>query len=453
MAVCLMRAGIEHGQTVDLSSRRFALRVRQPAEFPLYFSSTRTTDRPGELIAVDPEQLSALPPIRTVLQSSRVKEAQTVSVQLHAQLTEVGTLDIWCAEVEGGRRWKLQFDVRAATRSDAARHAGEGEAGGLVDEQLLSVCRDVIRTGFAGIGAETVAGIVKKLESVTGSVRHDWPPALLRGVWETLLEIDDVRRRSVEHEARWLSLVGFSLRPGYGLAVDDWRIGKTWRLYQGGTTHPKNELCRAEWWILWRRIAGGLQTAQQILIGEPLAADWRTYIRKGGVSVRGRSPQFQFGPHESAEVWRLLGSLELLRPQIKSELGNMILDRVLRERLPALRDAMLFALGRIGARQPVYGPLNTLIPVEEAEDWVQRMLLMEAGDERLSFAMVQLSRRTGDRHRDLSQGLRAKVLDWLATRAVASHLVELVAPEERWKCGSSATCLARAFRAGCGLNK
>jgi len=426
MAICLMPAGIEQGQTVDLTSRRFALRVRQPAEFPLYFSSTRTTDRPGDLIAVDPEQLSALPPIRTVLQSKRATEAETVPVQLHAQLTEVGTLDIWCAEAEGGRRWKLQFDVRAATRSDAVRHAGEGEAHGVVDEQLLGVCRENIRAAFAGTGEDTPAGIVKKLESVTGSARHDWPPALLRGLWEALMDVDDARRRSVEHEARWLSLVGFSLRPGYGLAVDDWRVGKTWRLYQGGTTQSKNELCRAEWWILWRRVAGGLLTAQQTLIGEPLVADWRTYFRKGGVGARGRSPQFQFGPHESAEVWRLLGSLELLRPQIKSELGKMILDRLPRERLPALRDAMLFALGRIGARQPVYGPLNTLIPMEEAEEWIQRLLPMDLGEERLTFAMVQLSRRTDDRHRDLPEGVRARVLDWLAARAVADHLVELV---------------------------
>jgi molecular chaperone DnaK (HSP70) len=450
VAVCLMPAGIEQGQTVDLSSRRFALRVRQPAEFPLYFSSTRTTDRPGELIVVDPEQLSSLPPIRTVLQSSRAKEAETVSVQLHAQLTEVGTLDIWCAEAEGGRRWKLQFDVRAATTSDAVRHAGEGEAHGVMDEQLTVLCRESIRGTFAGNGTDAPAGIVKKLEAVTGRTRNDWPPALLRGFWETLLEIEECRRRSVEHEARWLGLVGFSLRPGYGLAVDDWRVGKTWRLYQGGTTHPKNELCRAEWWILWRRVAGGLLTAQQTLIGEPLAADWRTYFRKGGIGVRGRSPQFQFGPHESAEVWRLLGSLELLRPQVKIELGKMILDRLPRERSPAQRDAMLFALGRIGARQPAYGPLNTLIAAEEAEQWVERLLSMEVLDERTNFAVVQLSRRTDDRHRDLPEKLRATVLDWLRARAAGDHLVELVRVggtlEEREQRGVFGETLPRGLR-------
>ncbi len=426
MAVCLLPAGIEQGQTVDLTGRRFALRVRQPAEFPLYFSSTRTTDRPGELIAIEREQLTALPPIRTVMQSSGAKDADTVTVQLHARLTEVGTLDIWCAEAEGERRWKLQFDVRAASRSDSARHTGEGEGHGVVEDRLLESCRRSIRAAFDDNASGTPAGIVKKLEADTGMSRNEWPPTLLRSFWETLLEMDGTRKRSVEHEARWLSLTGFSLRPGYGLAVDDWRVAMTWRLYQAGTTQPKNELCRAEWWILWRRVAGGLLTAQQTLVGEPLVADWRTYFRKGGIGVRGRSPQFQFGPHESAEVWRLLGSLELLRPSVKSELGHMILDRLPREKMPASRDAMLFALGRLGARQPVYGPLNRLVPIEEAESWLDRLLQMNLADERSVFAIVQLSRRTDDRHRDLADAPRRKVLDWLATRAAPAHLVELV---------------------------
>ena len=35
---------------------------------------------------------------------------------------------------------------------------------------------------------------------------------------------------------------------------------------------------------------------------------------KAGSNIKWNSPTFQFGPHESAEAWRVLGSLELLRP-------------------------------------------------------------------------------------------------------------------------------------------
>jgi molecular chaperone DnaK (HSP70) len=426
-AICLLPAGVEQGQVIELTGRRLLLRVRQPAEFPLYYSSTRTTDRAGDLIPIDPEQLTTLPPIRTVLQSSRATEdRQTASVQLHARLTEVGTLDIWCAEVAGDRRWKLQFDVRSATRSDAARHAGQGETGGVMDEQVLAECRVIVREGFSVDNEQTPVGIVKKLEAITTISRQDWPPTLLRDFWETLVQVESARSRSVEHEARWLSLTGFCLRPGYGLAVDDWRVAQTWRMFAAGIKHPKNELCRAEWWILWRRIAGGLLPAQQALIGEPLAADWRAFFRKGGVGVRGRSPQFQFGPHESGEVWRLLGSLEMLRIPTKGELGKMILDRLPRERSAASRDAMLFGLGRLGARQQVYGPLNLVLPADEASEWASRLMQMAVTDPRMVFAIVQLSRRTGDRHRDLSETRRAEIADWLSSRSADEHLIRLV---------------------------
>ncbi len=426
-AVCLLPAGIEQGKTVDLGSRKFTLRIRQPVEFPLYFSSTQTTDAPGELVQIDPERHSALPPIRTVLQSGpRSEAADAIGVQLHARLTEVGTLEIWCAQIDGAGRWRLQFDVRAATYSDAEGHTGVGESHGVVDEAVLARTRNCLAAAFGGQGDQSPTSIVKRLEEESGLPRADWPPTLLRSLWETLIDVEPVRRRSVEHESRWLSLAGFSLRPGFGMAVDDWRVAQTWRILPSGVFHPKNESCRAEWWILWRRIAGGLSAAQQMLIGEPLVADWRTFLRKDGVGVRGRSPQFQFGTHESAEVWRLLGSLELLRIPLKIELGQIIFARLQREKAVQRRDALLFALGRLGARQPVYGPLNSVLPTETVEEWIGKMLDMGLSDDRAIFAAVQLARRTDDRYRDVSAEVRRRVLNWLAQRGAATHLEELV---------------------------
>src|SRR5690606_4028589 len=116
-AICLVPAGVEPGDAIDLSQRQFELRVSQPIEFPRFVSSTRLTDSAGEIVALDREQLTPLPPIRTVLKSSRSKEADIVQVALHARLTEIGTLDLSCEEVQGRRSWRLQFDVRSATQT------------------------------------------------------------------------------------------------------------------------------------------------------------------------------------------------------------------------------------------------------------------------------------------------------------------------------------------------
>jgi molecular chaperone DnaK (HSP70) len=435
-ALCLVPAGVEEGQTVQLPDRTFELLIRQPVEFPLYYSATRTTDAPGALLPIDSEQMTALPPIRTVLQSGRGRsDAATVTVTLHARLTEIGTLDIWCAEAGGGdRRWRLQFDVRTATRAEVSAHEStDAEAAGVVDEAVLDACRGVIRSAFTKSGSggtEPPASVVKRLEQASGATRYDWPPTLMRGFWETLLDVAPGRAISVDHEARWLSLTGFCLRPGYGLAVDDWRVAQMWRLFPAEVTHHKNEMIRGEWWVLWRRLAGGLSAGQQTTLCDPLLAAWRAFARKlsggGGAKIRWQAKTFQFGPHESAEAGRTLGSMELLAAETKTELGGLALDLLSREKAAAMRDALLFAIGRIGARVPVYGPLNAVLPAEAAEAWARRLLSLSPPDDKGAFAVVQLCRRTDDRYRDVSPDLREAVLTWLASRAAPEHLLELV---------------------------
>ncbi len=377
----------------------------------MYVSSVRTGDRPGDVVAVDPLELSALPPVRTALRGRPGAEgSDTVPVRLHARLTEVGTLEVWCAEAGGrNRQWKLPFDVRAATRTELAPHTAEGERAGIVDEETAAQGRAILRDTFAGKDTAAVESVVKRLASAVGLARLEWPPSLLRAFWEETLELEPARTRSPIHEARWLNFLGFCLRPGYGYAVDDWRAAQTWRLFEKKVAHPKNELCRAEWWVLWRRIAGGLTAGQQRALAAPLLAE----VRKGATAG--------WGSHESAEIWRLLGSLEWLDASTKLELGAFLLKRLDGGR----HLGWVWTLGRLGARVPFYGPLNTLVPVEDTEGWIARLMRFDA-DEELVFALVQLARRTGDRFRDLSDAVRATVVGWLEKNGTPKHYVDLV---------------------------
>jgi hypothetical protein len=281
-ALCLAPAGLQEGQSVDLSGRVFNLRIRQPVAFPLYVSSKRTTDQPGELLPIDPLEIHALPPISTVLRSGKKMEAESVDVVLHVKLTEIGTLDLWCTEVSGNRSWKLQFDVRSATRTDIDAHYGAGERAGFLDERTMEMCRESIRETFRPVNGRTAdpQGLVKRLEELSGMGRDQWPPSLLRSFWEVLMEVEQGRAVDPLHEARWLNLTGFALRPGYGYAVDDWRVKQTWLLQQKGVVNGRNQACRAEWWIFWRRIAGGLTSGQQKALAQPLIASLRSYYLK-----------------------------------------------------------------------------------------------------------------------------------------------------------------------------
>lgn len=423
-AVCLVPAGVEPGHDIDLTERRFELLISEPVEFPLYVSSVRLTDRPGEVVPFDREQMTPLPPIRTVLKTRKRSEADRIPVTLHARLTEIGTLDLWCSELAGRGSWRLQFDVRSATQTDVAARETAGEQLGLLEEDAWQELERLILATFGPQGHDAPEGLVKRLSQATGLNRRDWPPSLLRRIWETLMEAEQGRRRSQVHEARWLNLLGFALRPGYGLAVDDWRVAETWRTLQGNLVHA-TAMCRAEWWILWRRIAGGLTAGQQQALADPLLSPIRAMHRQM-TTGKGRGADFNPGSHEGAEVWRLLGSLELLPGTTKIELGDMLIDLLPKRKLETVRPAMAWALGRLGARLPLYGPLNTVVPVDTAAAWIKKLMDLDGDEPMIQLAMMQIARKTDDRYRDLPDKLRTKAVDWLLGHDAPSHFVQLV---------------------------
>jgi hypothetical protein len=291
-----------------------------------------------------------------------------------------------------------------------------------VDEATAGEVAAVLEGVFGPTGRDDPATLIKRLIAAAGSDRAEWPTSLLRRIWEALMELEPGRRKSAQHEARWLNLLGYALRPGYGLAVDDWRVAETWKTVQGKLAHPAPS-SRTESLILWRRIAGGLSGGQQRALAEPLLATLRT-VYKRQLSGKGTDPTFS--PHETLEVIRLLGSLELLAGETKIELGDMLVDLIPRKKLEPIKPALLWALARLGAREPAYGPLNTVVPAGKAGEWIDRLLQLEAGEAMIQFALVNLARRTGDRFRDIDDAARSRVLQTLSERGATEHAVKLV---------------------------
>ena len=91
-----------------------------------------------------------------------------------------------------------------------------------------------------------------------------------------------------------------------------------------------------------------------------------------------------------------------------------------------IRQALTWALGRIGQRVPVYGPLNTVVPAEKAAQWLEKLMQVEVNNPVQYLAAMQLARRTDDRYRDLPENLRDGATSWMAKHAARRHLIELV---------------------------
>ncbi len=432
-AICVLPGFAEPGQEFTIANRPLEMLISEPVEFPLYSSSLRLADQPGELITVDPQQMSALPPIRTAMRTQRKSDRGTLQVHIQAKLSEIGTLELWCAEASGTRRWRLQFDVRSATQTEMDAVQTSGEAAGVLDEEAWNAAAAVLESTFGEASTQTPETLPKRLAEALAIERSQWPPSLLRRIWEKLIELEAGRKKSPLHEARWLNLLGFALRPGYGMAVDDWRVSESWRLVQGKLAHSA-ATSRTESLILWRRIGGGLTSGQQKALAEPLLAPIKALHKRNAGTGGGKVVETNLSPHETVEILRLLGSLELLPSRTKSDLGGMLLDLLPKRKLETLRGPILWAIGRLGARMPLYGPLNVALSPEVAANWAKKVTefveadaaLGEANQSMALWSIVQLARKTGDRHRDIAQSSRDQLVEWLTWQKASDEQIELV---------------------------
>ncbi|TWT34189.1 Hsp70 family protein [Blastopirellula retiformator] len=420
-ALCILPATTQPGEEIDLQERTFRLRISEPVEFPLFVSSIRLIDKAGEIVTVDQEQIRSLPPIRTVLRAKRRSEATEVAVKLHARLTEIGTIELWCDEQESDRKWRLQFDVRSATQTDVAAHVSNREAEGVLDEEIWSALQSNLTATFGDAPTHKPQKLLYTLEATSEMPRDQWPASLLRRIWGELLDLEPGRRRSSSHEIRWLNLAGFALRPGYGLALDDWRVSETWKALQGKVAH-NDANCRTQSWILWRRIAGGLSRGQQQAVAQPLILALKALHRR----IMTGQGTATFTPSESLEAWRLLGSLELLDVPTKIEIGGWIVDLLGKPKMASARSAMAWALGRLGSRTPVYGPLNLVVSADRAADWLSALYRDAQRDPMDLLAVMQIARRTDDRYRDLSEGERGEAARWLEGENAPVHFARIV---------------------------
>ena len=440
-AVCVVPAGTRPGETVALPDTPVAVRVGRPVELPVFSSGTRLTDPAGSVHDLDETAFTALPPIRTVLKA-RGNDGDELPAVLEAGLTEIGTLDLAVRERttggKSGKRWSLSFDVRGTTQTDLSFHAGEGEAAGVVDDDAKAAVAAVLHDCFGG-GDLKPKRVNAVLAEAAGLPRDDWPPTLLRATWETLMDLEDGRRRSPGHESRWLNLLGYALRPGYGVALDDWRAAETWRRLHGRLAHHDPAVV-SQSHVLWRRVCGGLNAGQQQALADPLVGSL-----KGGKRAAGPDP----------EAVRLLGSLERLTAEAKADLGERMLSLAGREANAGRRAALWWAVGRTGARVPLYGPANRVVPADTAAAWADKIARQaDAGGNDADppvWPVVQLARRTGDRFLDLPADARNAVLQWLAEADAPPHWRELVKAGGRLSSEEAGLAFGESLPAGLRL--
>ena len=414
--VCLLPRGTSAAVEVALADRSFALRVGRPVRFHLV--STIADDgappQPGDLVDLDPSRVVRLPAIATVLRAARGAPSE-IPVRLVTTLSEVGTLDVHCVAEDGGQRWQLAFQLRSNDNQDD----GDTQEEALPLE--LDAAIDKIERVFGARSKQVDPKEVKQLraglEHLLGS-RERWTTPLLRRLFDALLARAKGRRRSVEHERAWLNLAGYCLRPGFGHPLDEWRMEQLWAMFEGGVQHHKDSQVRAEWWTLWRRVAGGLSTESQLRVLDDFA-----FNLQADEAERGRRPVTLVDGSEE-DMLRVGASLERIPSAYKAEIGEWLFSQIdtipsggkLDARASARYGRYLGALGRVGARQSFQSSAHEVAPPEVAENWLLKLLQLDWRKvEPAGFAAAHIARMTGDRSRDISEPVREQVLRRLSS--------------------------------------
>jgi hypothetical protein len=192
--------------------------------------------------------------------------------------------------------------------------------------------------------------------------------------------------------------------------MDAWRVKQLGGPLAAGLAFPRAVQNRAEWWNLWKRVAGGLERGPQLrLHGE--VAPWLVprLAKKAKVKVAGSARP---GSQELREMWQAIGACERIDARLKAELGDIVITDVERQKAAPQQ---LWALARLGARDPLYGPLNTVVPAATVAGWIERILALPTWQtpEVLAFALVQIARVVDDRERDLDEALRDRLAERL----------------------------------------
>lgn len=463
-AVCILPRGSAENREIVLAERTFALRLGRPVRFHLASStSDATPPQPGELVELSPDDYVQLPPIATVLRDSGAADAlKEIPVRLAATLSEVGTLDVHCVAIEDAQRWLLEFQLRGDTgiaETDDLSAPGQQES---PMPASLNAAIDKIDRIFGSraqqVDIKEVKQLRAQLEHLLGS-RESWTTPLLRRLFDALLERAKGRRRSSEHERAWLNLSGYCLRPGFGHPLDEWRIERLWAMFEAGAQHHKDSQVCAEWWTLWRRVAGGLGVEAQLRVLDDFA-----FNVQADAQERGRRPQTLVNGSEE-DMLRLGASLERIPGNYKAEIGAWMLSRLDAATRAAAKaganktragaaDAgkaeasqarFLWGLSRVGARQPFHGSAHDVVDSAVAAHWLATILALDWKKvEPGGFAAAHLARMTGDRSRDIDETLRAEILRRLAAigapanwSAMVREVVQLDQADEKRMLGES----------------
>lgn len=418
--VCIVAKGSEVDSSVKVDTLTLKALVNQPIKVQPYYSTVRPTDTAGDLIETDTENVHPLPMLQTVLELPPHRPRpphDQLQVRIRSSISETGLLSISCDEVtpadSEGHSWKLTFNVRKHADDE---QPSEPEP---VDHFELPAELDSVKSEINAVFGKSKTNdkkvqpkrLVSTIEKTLSQKRSDWHPRLLRNMWPPLERGMTRKGRSPAHESTWFYLAGFVLRPGYGTSLDSAYISQLWKSFSLGLHHPKEAQVVDQWYIMWRRVSGGLEQSKQEDIFSSVAPK-----------------VFNQGKSANLEAIRLLCSLERISPEKKKKVGAFLVKRI-EAKSDSRRVHLMWELGRLCCRVPMYANTQFAVPPTSLMEWFSRLSDMEWTKPELSrfqTIFAQACRISGDRSVDLNLDQRRSVTDFMHRTGASQELTRMI---------------------------
>ncbi|MGC4087720.1 MAG: Hsp70 family protein [Polyangiaceae bacterium] len=416
-ALCVVPRGAREGERHLAKSPGLVLRVGTPVRFELFAADTRSADVPGNIVEIDEERFMALPPLTTRIDASEVDDGSVseVDVALEGELSAVGTLELACVEQapDSARRFRLAFDLRADAARASQRPREPSRPPSSTNSRFREAEEALLRVfgkGRGDVKPRETKDLLRELERLLGE-RRSWSAEQNRALFDVVAPHHAARRRSEDHERVFWMLAGYCLRPGMGYPGDARRVALLAPLFSAGLGFPQQARGWQQFFIAFRRIAAGLEAAEQVAMRQLMDPSFAP------VEAKLKKPK-QFRPLAPEEMLELGSFLERVPFELRSALGGWLLERTWSSKEPRV----WAAIGRIGARVPAYASVDHVLPPSTAERYLDHLLRERWQDlPSAPRAATELSRFTDDRARDVSESAR---------REVEKRLLAVQAPDD-----------------------
>ncbi|MFO0617018.1 MAG: Hsp70 family protein [Polyangiaceae bacterium] len=413
--VCVLAKGAEEGRRTRLEGRTFKLLVGREVRFDLLSSDTALATRAGDIVKVT-DDLERLPALATKIPSQSANE---VDVEIEAELTAVGTLEVACVRGLDGetRRYQLAFDVHRDIDPEAQAPRSLGPRS-LPPRSIRppGAGVDLVQRAFSKEDPRDAKSLLRDLEKALGD-RPTWTLDASRALADALLASPRARRATPEHERTWLLLAGYCMRPGFGAPGDAERIAKLVPVFAERVAFPKEARSWQQFFVAFRRVAGGLIESTQLKMRDELDGFVAPSGAQNVKKPKGAKPEAK------DDLLDLLSHLERVPRESRAALGGWLLEKTWTDRDPRL----WAAIGRVGARVPAYASVHHVVAIPTVEKWIDHLLREKWAELPTAFrAAADLARRTDDRSRDISETLRADVAKRLEKEAPDPRFARVV---------------------------